>query len=158
MASMSYKIHVLYGWPPALPRAVLLGLPCACAPRARSPCPARPSPLRGGWRARARSRPALGARRGVFRRLRAAGARSAPRAFGAQATHADARCARDRSVRKIKNARIRKDVHKIHPCHFRGHVLCWKLQGTPFPLQNARASCGSRIQEEPPYRAALSLS
>lgn len=30
----------------------------------RSPCPARPSPLRGGWRARARSRPALGDRRG----------------------------------------------------------------------------------------------
>lgn len=81
-----------------------------------------------------------------------------PRAFGAQATHADARFARDRSVRKIKNARIRKHVHKIAPCHFRGHALCWKLQGTPFPLQIARASCGSRIQEEPPNRAALSLS
>lgn len=59
-----------------------------------------------------------------------------PRAFGAQATHADARCARDRSVRKIKNARIRKHVHKIDPCHFRGHALCWKLQGSPFPLAN----------------------
>ena len=36
-----------------------------------------------------------------------------PRAFGAQAPPADARSARDRSVRKIKNARIRKEVHKI---------------------------------------------
>lgn len=27
-------------------------------------------------------------------------------------------------------------MHKIDPCHFRGHALCWKLQGTPFPLAN----------------------
>lgn len=72
---------------PALPlllRLLLLGLPGAPAPRPRSHSPARPSPLRGGWRAGARSRPALGTRRGCSaacgRRVRARAQRRKRRA------------------------------------------------------------------------------
>ena len=75
---MSYKIHVLYGWPPALPRAVLLVLPCACAPRAALALPGAPLAPSGRLARSGALAPCAGGPPGVFRRLRAAGARSAP--------------------------------------------------------------------------------
>lgn len=68
--NMGFVWLVLPALPLFLP-LLLLGLPGAPSPRARSPCPARPSPSGrlAGWGALA---PCAGDPPGVFRRLRAA--------------------------------------------------------------------------------------
>lgn len=131
------KLRLLYGWGgPGVARRVSPLSPPSRPRRARAR-PARRAPRPSGAAgALGRVRALRWVTAGGVPPPAGGGGALRPRAFGAQAPHADARFARDRSVRKIKNARIRKHVHKIDPCHFRGHALCWKLQGSPFPLAN----------------------
>ena len=98
MASMSYKIWVLYGW--FCPRC-----PCRClcccwgrrvapAPLAAPHSPARPSPLRGGWRSGARVAPRWVAAGSIPPAAAGGSALGHSAASGAQPSHSGARFAR----------------------------------------------------------------
>lgn len=119
MASMSYKTYVVV-WLAA--RATARGAAgaavCLCAARCARPARRAPRPA-AGWRARARSRPALGDRRGCSAACGRRG-RAPPPRLRRQAPPADARFARDRSVRKIKKRTNQETRAQNRPLPFPG--------------------------------------
>lgn len=158
MASMSYKIWVLYGW--FCPRCPCLWLwllrSCRARPRRalRSHSPARPSPSGrlAGWGALA---PCAGDPLGVFRPLRRAGARSG--------TAPSARSPRSGTLaalavvaqRIIKKAPIRKVVQMIALEIPAGMPY---NQNIPFPGMSKDTAQSGFFDRKPAKRRAFSLS
>lgn len=155
MAGMSYKIWFLSGWPPPVSGACLRF--CRARPRrarARTAPPA-PRPL-GGWRAGARSRPALGARRGYSA---ACGRRVRARALRLRrAALARRRSLRSRRLFRGKySAPIRKVVQSL-TYHVRAISGILKTRPKGKDTCKVRHIPCRKNRREPPCRAALSLS
>lgn len=160
MASMSYKIWVLYGW--FCPRCPCR-CPCCCwvcraRPRRARVRPAPPAPRPpGGWRAGARSRPALGTRRGCSaacgRRVRARAQRRKRRAALARR-----RSLRSRRLFRGKYAApIRKVVQSL-TYHVQAISGILKTRPKGKDTCKVRHIPCKKNGREPPNRAALSLS